>query len=1804
MKPRTLFIRRLPFPALILAAAMQPASGATRTWVGGTSPLTWATGANWDTGVPGTTDTATFAVGGASTTIGTITSILDASKTIANLNFTPATLGYHHGLQINSGQTLTVSSSFSALSSDAGGGTNELTIKGDSSGVGALSIGSGGGSDNFTVGTTGTAGSNATAIVDMSGMGAFTANVTTFMVAGARTSGSGQCYSRLYLAASNTITATTVNIGNNSLGANGQKYGDVYLGQTNTINATTINIGNGRSTGTLQFQSGLASSPTLTIRDKSGGNTAALVVGQDSCNSAGGGTLDLTTGTSGVADFALSTLSIAPVSSGSPGTGTMKWAAGTVAATTVTIGSTTASTGTSSGTINMSGTATLAAGSVTLGNKVGGAAAGTLTLDGTATLKATTLQQGAGGGTSTFTWNAGTVQNTSGTDLNIKALAGTFTLTLAGSGPHTFYADPSRTITEESTALIAGAGGLTKDGSGTLLLQSANTFSGNTLITAGTLQLGNNLSLQNSVLDTSGSGVANLTGFTTPTLGGLTGGTNLASVITTGYGGITALTLNAGTGVSGTYAGAITEGATGMTLSKTGAGTQTLTGSNSYTGLTTVSVGVLNIQNNTATGTTAGGVTVTSGAALQTQNNITVGAEALTLNGTGIAADGALRNISGTNIWQGTVTLASAARINSDAGSLTFNTAANSITASNQNLTLGGAGNGAVMGTITTGTGTLTKDGAGIWTLGGANTYTGATSVTAGYLSFGKQASLYNSATAWTPSNITVASGTALALGVGDAASGYFDAAAIATFLDSSHMGSSTTTTGFKTGALLGFDTTNATAGAFTYSTPLGSIGSSSSNGLAKLGAGTLTLSAPNIYTGATNIIAGTLKAGIASIPGVGGAFGLNSAISLSNVAGAALDSTGYNTQIGSLTGGGALGGNVTLGSATLIVGADNTSPAAYAGVISGSGGSLVKIGTGTLVLSGSNTYGGTTTLVAGTLQLGDGTGGSLNSGSSAISFNGGPAILNVRALDAGSSLTLSGVTYASGDTTVKSTYGTSGNALLTLSGLAARSAGVTNNYAISGGTNGTTNKIVLSGASTGFIDQGTFFGGNNYAWYDSGAYVRGINWGSDSGSTTVAGGASIASTNYAQTTGAVTAQANATFIGLNIVNSANSAQAFTLGTGVTLTTNGILRSGNGGSGSTTTISGGTGIQAATNAELVIRTDQTNDLLTINIPILANGSSSLTKTGVGTLTLSAVSTYTGGTTIDAGSLTLSTQKMTNPLGSGAITIDAGASFSPNGGTFSNAVNLNGGTITNGNSYPANFNGNVTLSGLSTLDLATSGNMVIAGNISGAGGIVKIGAAGTPAKLNGANTYTGITNVSAGVLEIKSSLYNNDTSQWTPANIIVAGGATLMVNVGGGSDFTASQAGTLFGNLSTGVNNNGLKAGSSVGFDTTNGNANISANLTDSSGTGGGTVGLVKLGANTLTLSGTNSYSGKTYNRGGGTLSVSSFNSVATNAGLGTVHSASSSLGAPTTVANGTIDLGDNNTSAGVGLIYTGSGETTDRVLNFAAQGTNNHTINQSGSGLLKFTSSFTINTNTSQGLTLTGSTSGAGEIAGSLPMVAGTLTKSGTGTWTLSGTSTYSGATSVTAGKLVVSGSIANTAVTVSNTGTILASGATGTIGNSVTLNSGTVLAPGDAGAAGTATVVGATTFNNGSIFSWDINSGGTGYDKLVTASVAAAGSPVFRIVAADASFSNTFWSTSRTWTNIVTTDGTTAISNWANLFTTVSLVNSSLTPITPTNGSFSLVGNTLTWTAVPEPSGAIAGLLLGAGLLRRRRAL
>ncbi len=420
------------------------------------------------------------------------------------------------------------------------------------------------------------------------------------------------------------------------------------------------------------------------------------------------------------------------------------------------------------------------------------------------------------------------------------------------------------------------------------------------------------------------------------------------------------------------------------------------------------------------------------------------------------------------------------------------------------------------------------------------------------------------------------------------------------------------------------------------------------------------------------------------------------------------------------------------------------------------------------------------------------------------------------------------------------------------------------------------------------------------------------------------------------------------------------------------------------------------------------------------LPGVISGKGALIKDGPHSLYVSnSANTYSGGTIVNEGSLSVQKQG----LGTGPLTLNQDGAIGIGGDAVMNSLTAKGGRIFSGGighwSGPVTLQGNTMVSCPDTLvfDNKESG-------ISGPGGLTQTGHRvdhGTKSgtiKLFGRNTYTGATKVEMGLLEVKSSLYNNEPAQWTPANITVNGAAgELRLHVGGPDAFTAAQAGTMLKNLTTNINRNGLLARSTFGVDTTGATEvqELTTTINDSQGPGGGGIHLKKCGAGTLKLSGANTFSGQTIVEGG-TLSVESLNSVVKGM-------PSSSLGAPKDESDGEIFL-----SGGCTLVYIGKGETTDRTLNFPGR-QDAISLDQSGTGLFKLTSPFVISGYAeNKTLILTGSSSGTGEIACNIEnpydrkeKATTSLTKTGTGTWLLSGKNTYTGPTSVKQGTLVIS---------------------------------------------------------------------------------------------------------------------------------------------------------------------------------------
>jgi fibronectin-binding autotransporter adhesin len=146
-----------------------------------------------------------------------------------------------------------------------------------------------------------------------------------------------------------------------------------------------------------------------------------------------------------------------------------------------------------------------------------------------------------------------------------------------------------------------------------------------------------------------------------------------------------------------------------------------------------------------------------------------------------------------------------------------------------------------------------------------------------------------------------------------------------------------------------------------------GTGGVSGAVGLVKQGAGTLTVanSGVNDFTGGVTLSAGKLQ-----LSGSANRLPTNAVVTLANDASAVLDLNSLDQTLTAVSGGGASGGNLTLGTGTLSIGGSGT----YGGVISG-GGELVKSGTGTLTLLSANLYSGGTLINTGTVIVANSTG-------------------------------------------------------------------------------------------------------------------------------------------------------------------------------------------------------------------------------------------------------------------------------------------------------------------------------------------------------------------------------------------------------------------------------------------------------------------------------------------------------------------------------------------------------------------------------------------------------------------------------------------------------------------------------------------------------------------------------------------------------------------------------------------------------------------------------------------------------------
>ncbi len=511
-----------------------------------------------------------------------------------------------------------------------------------------------------------------------------------------------------------------------------------------------------------------------------------------------------------------------------------------------------------------------------------------------------------------------------------------------------------------------------------------------------------------------------------------------------------------GTGAVDAQLSGVLAGGAGFT--KTGAGTLALSGANTYTGLTVVSAGALRAQNDDALGTTDGGTIVASGTALELEGGITIGAEELTLAGTGIGGTGALRNISGSNVFGGTIVMTAATDFGSDAGILVLD--GDVITGDggvNRNVFFRGAGDivvNALMNTNTvSGGGVLTKQGTGTLTVVGASGHTGNTVVREGTLKLGGDNVL-------TRTNATFVANQTGSFAILDVAGTTNQIGGLTIGQTSTGVGSSNIIIDSVGGGLLklgggitysigseGFTNAGSTIAAnldltasrtFTVNDSelaaedlviSGSITNSGATpaNLTKAGAGTLVLSGANTYDGLTSVNGGTLVAannqafgnvGYISMTNTGARLELADGITIDR--NMIIENRAENKTL-AIRGGASVAtyaGDITILEATannFDIAADSGGTLTISGVIGGTAAAGVeKVGAGTVVFATNNTYTGQTTISEGVLQVGAGgvsgtLGGGAVTNNSALVFDRSDTITVANAIRGTGTLTNSG---------------------------------------------------------------------------------------------------------------------------------------------------------------------------------------------------------------------------------------------------------------------------------------------------------------------------------------------------------------------------------------------------------------------------------------------------------------------------------------------------------------------------------------------------------------------------------------------------------------------------------------------------------------------------------------------------------------------------------------------------------------------------------------------------------------------------
>ena len=624
---------------------------------------------------------------------------------------------------------------------------------------------------------------------------------------------------------------------------------------------------------------------------------------------------------------------------------------------------------------------------------------------------------------------------------------------------------------------------------------------------------------------------------------------------------------------------------------------------------------------------------------------------------------------------------------------------------------------------------------------------------------------------------------------------------------------------------------------------------------------------------------------------------------------------------------------------------------------------------------------------------------------------------------------------------------------------------------------------------------------------------------------------------------------------------------------------------------------------------------------------------------VGNITLS--DTVTVNFTANANTFATNGAVRTIDLGAGAtfdfngqqISTAAGTGFTISGtgifgtGVFSNTNNaqsftLNSGTVIargttglgNGSNSVLNLNGGVLASNASRNfdNTRFGGGIVIGGNLQFGALATEISLASSSANLSFAN------NVSLGNATRTLTQGNNGTHTFSGIISNTSGGISFAANFNTDGRFdVTNEANSFHGDIhmnggevrfssdgSLGNSGNdiiidggrfGIASGASVTIGT-----DRQILVGDATGTSISTPGAsgsltyngaianktgetgtwAKQGQGTLVLGGVSTYTGNTDINNGTVRLTTGNDRLPTGTVVSMGQSASTNLG--------TLDMnGYHQQIAGLNsTVGTNATSGNNTVTTSSAA-----TLTLGGSGNYSFGDTTNVN---------------SGVITGAISLV-----KQGGGTQTFGDANTYTGTTTIAEGTLVINGDQSAATGDVSVTGTLAGTG--GTVGGKTTLHGGGHLAVGDgtAGSTGTLTFTKDLTFASASLFDWDLNAAtsdtGTNnqgaYDKVVANGGLGTmtGTAVFTIGLVGNNFTDAFWDSHKTWTDIFS--GNALPTNLATIFSSFGGTGVSSNGTVSGQGQFSINGSTtLTWTAIPELSNSLIGGLIGLGLLRRRR--